>query len=158
MLYPFVHIIYVISLSLWFGAICFFSMIVAPRAFQSIPKNIIGSFLDRIFPAYNSWLSICLSLSFLSNLLLQWQPGNVTDRFNFFRLLLIFILCLLALYTRLVVLPAAHHAKQRMKDAIEEKEQKEHQKHFSKYHLQSTVINGLLFMGGLVIFILEEFI
>jgi len=51
-LLPVVRALFWLSLALWIGMIVFFSLVVAPAAFEALPRESAGTLLATIFPRY----------------------------------------------------------------------------------------------------------
>ena len=104
-----------------FGAMIFFSFIIAPLTFITLDEKNAGTFIRRLFPFYYSFNLVCLTIS----LVLAYIDGSFAVRYH------IVILCvILFAFTQFFLMPRIN----RYRD-------NSNKKMFNITHKASVVIN-----------------
>jgi putative copper export protein len=134
-----------LAVSLWLGVMAFFAFVVAPAAFATLEREAAGRLVSAIFPRYYQAGAVlgllavgtCLSRSLLRGWrALDWLPlGLVT------------LMLALTLYAWLVVLPAAHAAREDMRRP-EAGQASPAALRFARLHRLSSVLNAVVLLAG----------
>lgn len=110
-----------------FGAIAFFSAIVAPLVFSALPAETAGGFIRRIFPRY-----------YLSLVIAGLVGGLAALPFDGWVALGLLVIAAGAIYARQILMPAANRARDEEKRGVPGAVRK-----FRRLHRLSVVINLL---------------
>jgi uncharacterized protein DUF4149 len=134
---------------LWLGVMGFFAGIVAPAAFTTLDREAAGRFVSAVFPRYYALGAtlggLALAALLVRALLGRGRPGD------WLPLLLVIVMLAAALYAWLAVLPAAHAAREAMRqaepvggtvsaEAIA----------FARLHRLSGILNGVTMLAGVL--------
>src|SRR5258706_9048456 len=98
------------SVCVWVGGITFFSFILTPTLFKSIPKETASKVLDAIFPKYYFLGYLCGAVALLTHLL-GWFRGSGGAMVFFLRLAVLLGMVFFTYYAGLIVYPEAHRLK-----------------------------------------------
>ncbi|HYB41391.1 MAG TPA: DUF4149 domain-containing protein, partial [Candidatus Methylomirabilis sp.] len=99
-----------IAVSLWLGAMAFLAFCVAPAAFTTLDREAAGRLVTAIFPRYYLAGAVLAVLALLGCVARGAQDG--WRRADWALLGLVLLMLALTLYAWLVVLPAAHAARE----------------------------------------------
>ncbi len=143
--------LFFLALSLYLGSIFFLSFFTAPTLFRELPREMAGEFLGKLFPQYYMIGYVTLSLAFLSLAL----RGFFLKPFPWLRLALILLMfgCVFEAGTR--IQPRVHALRGEIRAIEEGPEKQAKQAEFSKLHQRSVVLNGAVFILGLVVLLLS---
>ena len=129
-----------------------FAFLVAPAAFATLEREAAGRLVSAIFPRYYQAgvvlgalaLAGCLGRSLLRGWRgLDWLPlGLVT------------LMLALTVYAWLVVLPAAHRAREAMR-GTDSRSASQEALRFARLHRVSGVLNGAVMLFGAVVLVME---
>ena len=137
----------------WLGVMAFFGAVIAPAAFTTLDREAAGRFVSAVFPRYyavGAALGGLALLALLARLLLRLLLHD--DRSGgWVSLLLVALMLASTLYAWLVVLPAAHAAREALHQtgaaagavSIESLA-------FTRLHRLSSVLNGVSLLAGIL--------
>ena len=132
------------AVSSWLGIMGFLALAVAPAAFSALPREEAGRLVGAIFPRYYAAGAILGGLSLaalaVSGLGRAWRIGDWAVAG------LVGLMLALTLYGWLVVLPAAHAAREAMLTAGPASAEA---LAFGRLHRLSTALNGAVIAAGL---------
>ena len=136
--------------SLWLGGMAFFAFLVAPAAFTTLEREAAGRFVTAVFPRYylaGTVLAILALGSCVGRTILRgWL------RCDWLSLGLLVVMLSLTLYAWVVVLPAAHAARETMHglgaSSVEALR-------FARLHRLSALLNGMVMIAGAVFIVME---
>jgi len=140
-----------VAVSLWLGAMGFFAFVVAPAAFATLEREAAGRFVSAIFPRYYAVSAglgvIALAACGARAAAMGWRGRD------WLPLALAASMLLLTLYTWVVVLPAAHAAREaaRREDVAVSVEAAR----FARLHRASGLLNGLVMIAGAMLLVTE---
>ncbi len=135
--------LYIYSISLWVGALFFFTVIGAPLAFKVLPKEEAGKYTGAVFSKYFGLGYLFGLLSLFSFYLLTKESLTAVGWLN---LALLLLMNLLNFVNGLLIVPKASILKAeyyRSKD-------KAYYDSFLKLHALSMALNGLTLVLGLM--------
>ncbi len=135
-----------VAVSLWLGVMGGFAFIVAPAAFATLEREAAGRLVGAIFPRYYL-VGVILGGLALVGLVGHWQ-GAGSRAWDWLGSGLVIVMVALTLYAWLVVLPAAHAAREAMRQAPAASAQAEGQG-FARLHRLSTILNGVVMLAGI---------
>ncbi len=133
----------------WLGVMAFFGAVIAPAAFSTLDRDTAGRFVSAVFPRYyavGAALGGLALLALLVRLLLRDDRSG-----GWVSLLLVALMLASTLYAWLVVLPAAHAAREALHQtgaatgavSIESLA-------FTRLHRLSSVLNGVSLLAGIL--------
>jgi uncharacterized membrane protein len=133
----------------WLGVMAFFGAVIAPAAFSTLDRDTAGRFVSAVFPRYyavGAALGGLALLALLVRLLLHDDRSG-----GWVSLLLVALMLASTLYAWLVVLPAAHAAREALHQtgaatgavSIESLA-------FTRLHRLSSVLNGVSLLAGIL--------
>ena len=134
---------------LWLGVMAFFAGIVAPAAFTSLDREAAGRFVSAVFPRYYALGAalggLALAALVARALLGRGRPGD------WLPLVLVVVMLATALYAWLAVLPAAHAAREAMRQAgpVGSAASAEAMA-FARLHRLSGILNGVTMLAGVL--------
>jgi len=139
--------LFLISLCFWLGSIFFFSLVTAPSVFGALPKPEAGALISVIFNKYYIVQYILGVISIFSLLLLIFLHRNSEKKFRIIRLVLILLMFVMTLFSgtyvrNSAIMTSSEPASQLYIDS---------NKRFKSSHRNSVIINGLVFLSGIVI-------
>jgi uncharacterized membrane protein len=140
-----------VTVSVWLGAMGFFAFVVAPAAFATLEREAAGRFVSAIFPRYYAVSAglgvIVLAASGARAASMGWRGRD------WLPLALAAAMLVLTLYAWVVVLPAAHAAREaaRRADAAASVEAA----WFARLHRASGLLNALVMIAGTVLLVTE---
>ncbi len=132
---------------LWLGVMAFFAGIVAPAAFATLEREAAGRFVSAIFPRYYALGAILGGLALAAliarPLLGRARPGD------WLALLLVVVMLAATLYAWLVVLPAAHAAREALRQTgAAAGAATAEAMAFARLHRLSGILNGVAMLAG----------
>jgi Domain of unknown function (DUF4149) len=131
----------------WLSVMGFFAAVVAPAAFTTLDREAAGRFVSAVFPRYyavGAGLGALALAALLARLLLGGRPGWAA-------LALVLVMLASTLYAWLVVLPAAHAAREALRlaspapGAISTEAVA-----FARLHRLSSILNGVSMLAGVL--------
>ena len=140
----------VVAVALWLGAMGFFAFVVAPAAFGTLEREAAGRFVSAIFPRYYA-VGLALGLAALAGLGARWVGGGWRG-WDWLPVGLVLIMLALTLYAGAVVLPAAHAAREALRQAGMDPAAAAG---FARLHRLSAVLNVVVMVSGLVVLVIE---
>ena len=148
----FLRLLFLISISFWLGTIFFFSSVTAPSVFATLPKPESGILIAVIFNKYYLVQYILGAVSIISVLLLIILHKGNEGKYRIIRLILILLMFFMTLFSGTYIRNSAIEAKSVMTSS--EPSSKTYivsEKVFKSSHRNSVIINGLVFLFGIVI-------
>ena len=133
----------------WLGVMAFFGTVIAPAAFTTLDREAAGRFVSAVFPRYyavGAALGGLALLALLVRLLLRDDRSG-----GWVSLLLVALMLASTLYAWLVVLPAAHAAREALHQtgaaagAVSTESLA-----FTRLHRLSSVLNGVSLLAGIL--------
>ena len=133
----------------WLGVMAFFGAVIAPAAFTTLDREAAGRFASAVFPRYyavGAALGGLALLALLVRLLLRDDRSG-----GWVSLLLVALMLASTLYAWLVVLPAAHAAREALHQtgaatgAVSTESLA-----FTRLHRLSSVLNGVSLLAGIL--------
>lgn len=140
-----------VAVSLWLGAMAFFAFVVAPAAFATLEREAAGRFVSAVFPRYYAAsaalgtivLAVCAGRAAAMGWRgRDWLPVGLAAS-----------MLLLTLYAWLVVLPAAHAARDAARQAGASAAVEAAR--FARLHRVSGLLNGLVMIAGTLFLVTE---
>ena len=132
----------------WLGVMGFFAAVVAPAAFTTLDREAAGRFVAAVFPRYyavGAGLGALALLALLTRLLRDGRAGG------WLSLLLVAVMLASTLYAWLVVLPAAHAAREALRQAAPAAGTVSTESlAFTRLHRLSSVLNGVSMLAGVL--------
>jgi hypothetical protein len=130
----------------WLGVMGFFA--VAPAAFTTLDREAAGRFVAAVFPRYyavGAGLGALALLALLTRLLRDGRAGG------WLSLLLVAVMLASTLYAWRVVLPAAHAAREALRQAAPAAGAVSTESlAFTRLHRLSSVLNGVSMLAGVL--------
>jgi uncharacterized membrane protein len=140
----------VVATAFWLGAMGFFAFVVAPAAFSTLERDAAGRFVGAVFPRYYS-LGLALGLAALAGLGARWI-GGAWRGFDWLPAGLLLLMLALTLYAGSVVLPAAHAAREAMRETGVNPSAAAA---FARLHRLSGILNAIVMLSGVVVLVVE---
>jgi uncharacterized membrane protein len=134
----------VAAVLMWLGVMAFFAAVVAPAAFATLDREAAGRFVSAVFPRYYA-LGAALGGFALLALTARAVLGPRRPA-EWLPLALVAVMLASTLYAWLVVLPAAHSAREAMRQApgVVSTEAAA----FARLHRLSTWLNAATMLAG----------
>jgi uncharacterized membrane protein len=144
----------------WLGVMGFFAAVVAPAAFTTLDREAAGRFVAAVFPRYyavGAGLGALALLALLARLLLRdgraggWLSLLLRDgrAGGWLSLLLVAVMLGSTLYAWRVVLPAAHAARETLRQAAPAAGAVSTEGlAFTRLHRLSSLLNGVSMLAG----------
>ncbi|HEY7651998.1 MAG TPA: DUF4149 domain-containing protein [Methylomirabilota bacterium] len=131
---------------LWLGIMAFFAGVVAPAAFTTLDREAAGRFVSAVFPRY---YAVGAALGGVALAALGTRALLGRGRPEWVPLLLVLVMLAATLYAWLVVLPAAHAAREALRQAapapgVASAEAMA----FARLHRLSGMLNGVAMLAG----------
>ena len=139
------------AVTLWLGVMAFFAFVVAPAAFATLDREAAGRFVGAVFPRYYAAgmvLGLVAAGLAGSRLLGGGRPSD------WLPLLLVVVMLALTVYAWVVVLPAAHAAREAMRGAPAEGVAAAAER-FAGLHRRSGILNAAVMLAGVVFVVLQ---
>lgn len=134
----------------WLSVMAFFGGIVAPAAFTTLDREAAGRFVSAVFPRYYVG-GAALGAVALAALVARASTG----RFRLgdgLPLLLVAVMLAATLYAWLVVLPAAHAAREAARQVAAGAASPEAMA-FARLHRLSGMLNGVTMVAGVMVLV-----
>jgi hypothetical protein len=134
----------------WLSVMVFFAGIVAPAAFTTLDREAAGRFVSAVFPRYYLG-GVALGAVALGALVAR----AATSRLRLgdgLPLLLVAVMLVATLYAWLVVLPAAHAAREAVRQAADAAASPEAMA-FARLHRLSGLLNGVTMIAGVLVLV-----
>jgi len=128
----------------------FFAFVVAPAAFTSLEREAAGKFVGAVFPRYYT-IGLALGLAALAGLGARWLGGGWRGS-DWVPVGLVLLMLALTLYAGAVVLPAAHAAREAMRQAGMDPAVATG---FARLHRLSAMLNGIVMISGVLLLVIE---
>ena len=139
--------IHLLALAIWLGGTVFFSLVVGPTLFRSLPTEEAGRVMSALFPNYYRLGYVCGALLLVTGAVLWRTAADHAGRLG---VAVVLTVCMLAavLYAGRVLLPRAHALRQQLSDPAASSDVKTE---FDRIHRRSVQLNGAVLLGNLVI-------
>jgi uncharacterized protein DUF4149 len=137
----------------WLAVMAFFAFLVAPAAFASLDRDAAGRFVSVMFPRYYA-VGTALGLVALGAVAARWL-GAGRPLEGWIGLGLVALMLILTLYSWLVVLPAAHAAREAMRQSATAGGLSSEALAFARLHRLSGVLNAAVMAAGALFLIFE---
>jgi uncharacterized membrane protein len=132
---------------LWLGIMAFFAGVVAPAAFGTLDREAAGRFVSAVFPRYYA-VGATLGGVALAGLAIRARLGRGRPG-EWLPLLLVLVMLAATLYAWLVVLPAAHAAREALRQAAPATGAASAEAMaFARLHRLSGILNGVTMLAG----------
>ncbi len=141
-----------LTVSLWLGAMGFFAFFVAPAAFATLEREPAGRFVSVIFPRYylaGAVLGVLALAGCVGRGMLRGWRG-----WDWLPIGLVVLMLALTVYAWAIVLPAAHVAREAMRQAGAGATSMEAVR-FARLHRLSGILNGTVMVAGMVFLVVE---
>ena len=140
----------VVAVALWLGAMGFFAFVVAPAAFTTLEREAAGRFVGAVFPRYYA-VGLALGLAALAGLGARWLGGGWRG-WDWLPVGLVLLMLALTLYAGAVVLPAAHAAREAMRQVGMGAAAAAG---FARLHRLSAALNTIVMVSGVLLLVIE---
>jgi uncharacterized membrane protein len=141
----------IIAVALWLGAMAFFSMVVAPAAFGVLGRETAGRLVNAVFPRYYL-IGVVLGLVALATVLPRAMSGAGAGTWA--AALLVALMVAVTLCAWLVVLPAAHAAREALRASPAGTDANAAAR-FARLHGVSAALNAVVMLAGVAVLVLE---
>ncbi|HYB70821.1 MAG TPA: DUF4149 domain-containing protein [Candidatus Bathyarchaeia archaeon] len=135
------------AILVWLAMMAFFGAVVAPAAFGTLDREAAGRFVSAIFPRYYVIGVVLGGLAVAAcvarTLAARGRPGT------WLPLALVAVMLAATLYAWLVVLPAAHAAREALHQAPPGAAPVEAAA-FARLHRLSSILNGVTMLAGVL--------
>lgn len=143
------------SVSVWLGAMAFFSIFVAPAAFSALDRESAGRLVSMVFPRYYLF-GAALGLLGLAGLAGQLLAGGRPAPWPSLALLLLMLA--LTFYAILILEPQIQQTRLALRAAGIAPGSGAPEAHaFTRLHRLSVILNGVTLLAGLALIGLEAF-
>jgi Domain of unknown function (DUF4149) len=139
-----------IAVSLWLGAMAFFALVVAPAAFTTLERDTAARFVTTVFPRYYA-IGMALGVVALVGIGGGLQRGARGG--DWLALALVLLMLALTAYAWRVVLPAAHAAREAMRQGGGPPSTEALR--FARLHRLSSILNVTVMMAGLALLVTQ---
>lgn len=141
------------SVAVWVGGQVFFTFLVTPGIFRTLPRETAGDLVSVLFPKY--WalgygaglisIAAILAISFRENI------------FPWLRIFLLVFMTALTFYSGMVIGPKAREVRLELKSATEPARVEELKARFRRGHMQSYAVNiAVMAAGAAFIFLMAR--
>jgi len=134
----------------WLSVMVFFAAVVAPAAFTTLEREAAGRFVSAVFPRYYV-VGTALGAVALAALVLRGTLGGHRST-DWLSLALVLVMLAATLYAWVVVLPAAHAAREAARQAAPAAASPEAMA-FARLHRLSTILNGAAMLAGMLVLV-----
>jgi uncharacterized protein DUF4149 len=134
----------------WLSVMLFFAGIVAPAAFTTLDREAAGRFVSAVFPRYYLG-GTALGAAALAALVARAALGR-SRLGDGLPVLLVAVMLAATLYAWLVVLPAAHAAREAARQATAGAASPEAMA-FARLHRLSGMLNGVTMIAGVLVLV-----
>ncbi|HJM82214.1 MAG TPA: DUF4149 domain-containing protein [Nitrospinota bacterium] len=154
-MFIFLKYIHLLSISVWIGAIIFFSFVGAPTIFRLLDRSTAGDVVGAIFPQYYTISLVCSFTSLITLILISHRTS-----YSFHAkagILILLFMGATTLCSTYVVWPITRQVKQQIRVETDKENLAQLKMKFSKYHGISMLLNmGTLALGVvLLVFTLQ---
>jgi uncharacterized membrane protein len=133
----------------WLGVMAFFGTVIAPAAFTTLDREAAGRFVSAVFPRYYAVGAALGGLALLALLVRLLLRDNRSG--GWVSLLLVALMLASTLYAWLVVLPAAHAAREALhRTGAATGAVSTESVAFTRLHRLSSVLNGVSLLAGIL--------
>ena len=133
----------------WLGIMAFFAAVIAPAAFSTLDREAAGRFVSAVFPRYYA-VGAALGALALAGLGLRLVLGPRRP-WDGLPLLLVAVMLGTTLYAWLVVLPAAHAAREALRQSVTVPGAVSTEAlAFARLHRLSGLLNGAVMLAGVL--------
>ena len=137
------------AILVWLGIMAFFAGIVAPAAFSTLDREAAGRFVSAVFPRYYA-VGAALGALALAGLGLRFALGPRRP-WDGLPLLLVAVMLATTVYAWLVVLPAAHAAREALRQSVPVPGAVSTEAlAFARLHRLSGLLNGAAMVAGVL--------
>ena len=138
------------AILVWLGIMAFFAGVVAPAAFSTLDRDAAGRFVSAVFPRYYA-VGAALGALALAGLGLRLVLGPRRP-WDGLPLLLVAVMLATTLYAWLVVLPAAHAAREALRQSAGRPRARSPREAlaFARLHRLSGLLNGAVMLAGVL--------
>ena len=146
----FIKFLHLLSLSIWVGAMVFFSFVAAPAIFKTLPRETSGDVVGKIFPKY--WLlgyAACITAAL--TLVIMSAPEKTVSTA---RMTILALMTGAVFYNGLSVATKARGIKAEIRAAQRQEEKDGLRGRFKKLHALSAALNMLALALGVVLIFL----
>jgi uncharacterized membrane protein len=147
--------LYLLSLSLWIGSMTFFSFMVAPSIFHTLPREEAGKVVAAIFPKYYWQGAICgivaLAVSIVLGTRTRWS------NLLLLRVILLSLMLLGVLYSVVILEPRIHAVKAQVSSWESVQPTDPLRIEFGRLHARSFGVNAAVLLLGLIVLFLTAF-
>ena len=137
-------------MALWLGAMGFFAFVVAPSAFSTLEREAAGRLVSAVLPRYYA-VGLALGLAALAGLGARMFGGGWRG-LDWMPVGLVLLMLALTLYAGAVVLPAAHAAREALRQAGMDPAAAAG---FARLHRLSGILNGIVMISGVLVLVIE---
>lgn len=145
-MYAVVKWLYLAALIVWLGEIVFFSFVVAPAIFRTLPTADAGRAVGAVFPLYYRLGYVCGGALLLTTLFLM--GGAVSRTWWGVNAVLAALMLGATLYAGVVIQPRASELRPQIHDATAPPTAKEE---FDRLHRLAVQLNGAVLLCGIVV-------
>jgi uncharacterized membrane protein len=143
------RILPVAAVLVWLGIMAFFAGVVAPAAFSTLDREAAGRFVSAVFPRYYA-VGLALGVLALATLAVRLVPGPRRP-WDGLALVLVGVMVITTLYAWLVVLPAAHAAREALRQSAPAPGVVSTEAlAFARLHRLSGLLNGAAMLAGVL--------
>jgi len=138
------------AILVWLGIMAFFAGVIAPAAFSSLDREAAGRFVSAVFPRYYA-VGAALGALALAGLGVRFVLGP-RRLWDGLALLLVGVMLASTLYAWLVVLPAAHAAREALRQSAPASGAVSTEAlAFARLHRLSGLLNGTAMLAGVLV-------
>jgi len=145
-----IHILFIIALIVWIGGIVFFSFVVAPSIFHSLPPEFAGKAVSAIFPKYYPLGYVSGLVAFACLVVSGLKTGN----WSWAKMMIIAFMTFMTVTNSLITHPKARALKEEMQTTQSQTELVHLKEVFDRIHRWSVINNGIVLVLGLIVIIL----
>lgn len=135
--------VHIAVLAFWVGVMLFFSAILAPIAFQTLPQAQAGDLMNRLFAPYHAVGYVSAALALIGFAVAARFHGRV-------RAALLIALLGATLYAGLVLSPEARTLRLELKQTNTANENPAIRARFNTLHRRAVTLNGVILIGAFV--------
>ncbi len=151
------RVLHLLSVSIWLGTVTFFSFVVAPTIFRTLPQQQAGDLVGALLPVYYWAGHILGAVALVSLLAAVGFSGGWTLHTGTMGALLVVMLAV-NLYAGFVVQPKVHQAKAEMRAVASGPSTAPSlllKVAFNRLHARSVQLNAVVLVGGLFVLFLS---
>lgn len=136
-----------LAVALWVGGAALFTFVLTPIIFRTQTRDVAGSIVGTLFPAYFRWGLVCGAIALVSLLCTRGKGALVTG-------LILTVMLALTSFQAFVIEPRAAQLKREIPSFVTTPKDNPLRREFSRLHGVSAVCNLVVVGGGLVLVIL----